>query len=47
MTGAVQVEANLPGTSTVIPQFLLLMHNKKIFDLVNESQNDGAQHSHW
>ena len=35
------------GTSTVIAQFLLQMHNKKMFDLGNECQSDGAQHSEW
>ena len=40
-------QGNLPGTSTVIAQFLLLMHNKKMFDKENEGQSDGAQHMQW
>ena len=43
--GSVSLEANLPGTSTVIAQFLLQMHIMKMFDLENEGQNDAAQHS--
>ena len=44
MAVAVQVEANLPGIFPVIVQFLLQMHNKKMFDLENEGQSDGTQH---
>ena len=33
------------GTSTVIAQFLLQTHNKKIFDVVNEGQGDGTHRS--
>ena len=39
-----QVETNLAGTSTVIAQFSLQMHDKKKFDLEKEDQSDGAQH---
>ena len=39
---AMQINANLLGTFTVIAQFLMLTHNKKMFDLENEGQNDGA-----
>ena len=50
--GIVRVDANLPGTSTVIAQFLLQMHNKNVFDQEkNEGQSDdGVQHlqrCHW
>ena len=34
--GFVQVEANLPGTSTAIAQFLLQMHFKKMFALESD-----------
>ena len=45
--GAVLVEANLSGTSTVVAQFLLQMHNKKIVDFKNEGQSAEAQHPQW
>ena len=45
--GGVRVETNLSGTSTIIAQFFLQMHNKKMFDIENEGQiSDAAQHSH-
>ena len=44
MARAVRVKTNLQGTSTVIAIFLLQMSNKKMFDLENEGQIDGAQH---
>ena len=36
---AVQVGANLPATSIVIAQFVLLKNNKKTFYLKNEGEN--------
>ena len=39
---AVRVEVNLPGTSTVVAQFLLQMHNKKLND-GNEGRRDETQ----
>ena len=44
MAGVVRVEANLPGHPSVRGQFLLEMLNKKLIDLENEYQRDGAQH---
>ena len=41
MACALWVEENLPGTATVIAQFLLQIHDK-IFDLENEGQSDGT-----
>ena len=42
-----RVEENLPGTTTIISQFLLQMHNKKILGIENEGQIiDAAQYSH-
>ena len=38
-----RVEANIPGTSTIIAQFLLQMH-KKMFYIENEDQSDAEQH---
>ena len=39
------VEANLPETNLLsLNIFLLQMHNKKMLDLENEGQSDGAQH---
>ena len=43
----VRVEANLRETSTVIAQFLLQMHNKKMFDIKNAGESDEAQHPPW
>ena len=45
--GNVRVEAYLPGTSAVCAIFLLQMHYKKMFDLENEGQGHGVQHSQW
>ena len=42
--GAVRVDANLPGQSTVITQFVLEMHSKKMFYLEHEGQSDWSQH---
>ena len=47
MAGSMRIEANLPGTSTVIAQFLLQMHNKKMFNLESKGQSEGAQHFQW
>ena len=41
--GGVRVKANLPGTTTIIAQLLLQMHNKKMFDIENEGQSDAGQ----
>ena len=40
---AMWVEANLPGKSKVIAQFLLQIHNKIMFINENEGQSNGAQ----
>ena len=42
--GTVWVEAILPGTSTIIAQFLLQMHNKNMFDIEDEGQSDAGRH---
>ena len=46
MVGAARVDANLPRTSTVIAKFLVQMLDKKLFELVDESQR-GVRHPQW
>ena len=41
-----QVEANLPGTSAVCT-FVYSQRIKKMFDIENEGQGHGVQHSQW
>ena len=47
ITEVVRVEVNLSATSTVIAQFLLQKHNRKMFDLENEGKSNGTQHRQW
>ena len=44
MAGAVGMEASLPGTSAIVAQLLLSMHNKKMFDIESEAQSDAGEH---